>query len=216
MRQALLLHPHSLNTNARSRFPQRKSYCCIVLSRYKLLLYYLLSTQKLLHITLLLASFLYSTTSTIMGFGKGNRKPAPSGAAPAVRLHLGNLSQARRAPSNLSQVGRPQFSLSQAGRAPSNVPSRPAAASSNANGQPSVKPKNSVADVHPSQVIEYLMKKGYLRTEQVLRQESAQVDKDGRPVFGRDEYGNEKYIRGFELLSSWIDSNLDIYKVGQS
>ncbi|KFY85426.1 hypothetical protein V500_08427 [Pseudogymnoascus sp. VKM F-4518 (FW-2643)] len=61
-------------------------------------------------------------------------------------------------------------------------------------------------------VIEYLMKKGYLRTEQVLRQESAQVDKDGRPIFGRDEYGNEKYIRGFELLSSWIDSNLDIYK----
>jgi hypothetical protein len=60
------------------------------------------------------------------------------------------------------------------------------------------------------------MKKGYLRTEQVLRQESAQVDKDGRPIFGRDEYGNEKYIRGFELLSSWIDSNLDIYKVGQS
>lgn len=74
---------------------------------------------------------------------------------------------------------------------------------------------NSTADMNPSQVIEYLMKKGYLRTEQVLRQESAQVDKDGRPVFDRDEYGNEKYIRGFELLSSWIDSNLDIYKVSQ-
>lgn len=131
-----------------------------------------------------------------MGFGKGKRKPAPSGAAPSVRLHVSNLSQA--------------------GRAPSNVPSRPAVYLSNTNGQQSVKPKNSVADVHPSQVIEYLMKKGYLRTEQVLRQESAQVDKDGRPIFGRDEYGNEKYIRGFELLSSWIDSNLDIYKVGQS
>lgn len=148
-----------------------------------------------------------------MGFGKGKRKPAPSGAAPTVRLHVGNLSQAGRAP---TQVGRPQFNLSQAGRAPSIVPSRPTAASSNTNGQPSVKPKYSVADVNPPQVIEYLMKKGYLRTEQVLRQESAQVDKDGRPIFGRDEYGNEKYIRGFELLSSWIDSNLDIYKVGQS
>ena len=63
------------------------------------------------------------------------------------------------------------------------------------------------------QVIEYLMKKGYVRTEQVLRQESAQVDKDGRPIFDRAEYGNEKYIKAFELLSGWIDSNLDIYKV---
>lgn len=69
------------------------------------------------------------------------------------------------------------------------------------------------ADISNPQVIEYLMKKGYVRTEQVLRQESAQVDKDGRPVFDREEYGNEKYIKGFELLSSWIDSNLDIYKV---
>lgn len=129
-----------------------------------------------------------------MGFGKGRRR-APSGAAPTVRLHVGNPSQA--------------------GRAPSNIPSKPAEVSSNTNGQPSTKPKNPIADVHPSQVIEYLMKKGYLRTEQVLRQESAQVDKDGRPIFGRDEYGNEKYIRGFELLSSWIDSNLDIYKVGK-
>lgn len=131
-----------------------------------------------------------------MGFGKGKRKAAPNGADPTVRLHVGNLSYA--------------------GRGPFNVPSKPVASSSNTNGQPSAKPKNSVTDVHPSQVIEYLMKKGYLRTEQVLRQESAQVDKDGRPIFGRDEYGNEKYIRGFELLSSWIDSNLDIYKVGQS
>jgi hypothetical protein len=72
---------------------------------------------------------------------------------------------------------------------------------------------NRAADINNPQVIEYLMKKGYVRTEQVLRQESAQVDKDGRPVFDREEYGNEKYIKGFELLSSWIDSNLDIYKV---
>lgn len=129
-----------------------------------------------------------------MGFGKGRRR-APSGAAPTARPHVGHPPQA--------------------GRAPSNVPPKPVAVSSNTNGQPSTKPKNSTADMHPSQVIEYLMKKGYLRTEQVLRQESAQVDKDGRPIFGRDEYGNEKYIRGFELLSSWIDSNLDIYKVGK-
>ncbi len=69
-----------------------------------------------------------------------------------------------------------------------------------------------MTDNYSWQVIEYLMKKGYARTEQVLRQESAQVDKDGRPMIERNEYGNEKYIKAFELLSGWIDSNLDIYK----
>lgn len=83
------------------------------------------------------------------------------------------------------------------------------------NGQSSRADLNTQTNAMNPQVIEYLMKKGYVRTEQVLRQESAQVDKEGRPVFGREEYGNEKYIKGFELLSSWVDSNLDIYKVSK-
>jgi transcription initiation factor TFIID subunit 5 len=57
------------------------------------------------------------------------------------------------------------------------------------------------------------MKKGYTRTEQTLRQESAHVDKEGRPISVREDYGNEKYRRAFELLTGWIDQNLDIYKV---
>jgi len=58
------------------------------------------------------------------------------------------------------------------------------------------------------------MKKGYTRTEQTLRAESANVDKDGRPIFDRaEDHGSEKYRRAFELLSAWIDQNLDIYKV---
>jgi transcription initiation factor TFIID subunit 5 len=58
------------------------------------------------------------------------------------------------------------------------------------------------------------MKKGYTRTEHTLRQESAHVDKDGRPIPERaEDYGNEKYKRAFELLTGWIDQNLDIYKV---
>lgn len=58
------------------------------------------------------------------------------------------------------------------------------------------------------------MKKGYTRTEQTLRMESAHVDKDGRPIFDRaEEYGADKYRKGFELLSGWIDTNMDIYKV---
>jgi transcription initiation factor TFIID subunit 5 len=62
-------------------------------------------------------------------------------------------------------------------------------------------------------VIEYLVKKGYNRTEQTLRQESAHLDKDGRPIHSRiEELGNIKYSRGYKLLSNWIDQNLDVYK----
>jgi transcription initiation factor TFIID subunit 5 len=61
------------------------------------------------------------------------------------------------------------------------------------------------------------MKKGYTRTEQTLRMESANVDRDGRPVFDRaEDFGGGKYRQGFALLRSWIDQNLDVYKVYRS
>jgi hypothetical protein len=63
------------------------------------------------------------------------------------------------------------------------------------------------------QVIEYLNKKGYTRTEAILREESAHVDKDGRPIPQNENQGMEKYRKAFDLLSSWIDQNLDVYKV---
>lgn len=48
----------------------------------------------------------------------------------------------------------------------------------------------------------------------MLRQESAHVDKDGRPIQNHiEELGNIKYTRGFKLLSAWIEQNLDVYKV---
>jgi hypothetical protein len=48
----------------------------------------------------------------------------------------------------------------------------------------------------------------------MLRQESANLDKDGRPIVDRaEDIGNAKYGKGFTLLSNWIESNLDIYKV---
>ena len=68
-------------------------------------------------------------------------------------------------------------------------------------------------DAVRNKVIEYLVKKGYTRTEQTLRQESAHLDKDGRPIHNRvEELGNIKYTRGFKLLSTWIEQNLDVYK----
>lgn len=66
-------------------------------------------------------------------------------------------------------------------------------------------------------VIEYLLKKGYKKTEQTLRQESSHVDKDGRPIQDRvEDVGEGKYRRGFAVLHSWIEGNLDIYKVNES
>ncbi|KAI9849636.1 MAG: Transcription initiation factor TFIID subunit 5 [Sclerophora amabilis] len=63
------------------------------------------------------------------------------------------------------------------------------------------------------QVIEYLNKKGYNKTEAMLRLESANTDKDGRPLYHRlEDNGGEKYIRAFVLTRVWIDQNLDIYK----
>lgn len=67
------------------------------------------------------------------------------------------------------------------------------------------------------QVIEYLVKKGYNRTEQMLRQESSNVDKDGRPIVERaEDTGHEKYLLAYRVLSDWIDGTLDVYKVPKS
>ncbi|RDL40772.1 Uncharacterized protein BP5553_00751 [Venustampulla echinocandica] len=63
------------------------------------------------------------------------------------------------------------------------------------------------------QVIEYLIKKGYTKTEQTLRQESSHLDKDGKPIHERvEDLGTAKFARAFHLLSNWVDSNLDVYK----
>lgn len=78
----------------------------------------------------------------------------------------------------------------------------------------SLTPPAMAADCVDTQVIEYLVKKGYNRTEQMLRNESAHLDKDGKPTHERaEDLGTLKYSKGFRLLSKWIDQNLDIYKV---
>ena len=52
------------------------------------------------------------------------------------------------------------------------------------------------ADVR--QVIEYLSKKGYSRTEAMLRMESANTDREGRPVIQRvEDLGGDKYFKSF-------------------
>lgn len=58
------------------------------------------------------------------------------------------------------------------------------------------------------QVIEYLSKKGYSRTESMLRIESANQEVDGRPMNIRaEETGGAKYGKAFgELNVSFISS----------
>ncbi|KAL1884733.1 Transcription initiation factor TFIID subunit 5 [Paecilomyces lecythidis] len=61
-------------------------------------------------------------------------------------------------------------------------------------------------------VIDYLAKKGYSRTEAMLRMESANQEIDGRPLPPLGEDARPKYRAGFELLKSWVEDNLDLYK----
>lgn len=63
-------------------------------------------------------------------------------------------------------------------------------------------------------MIEYLVKKGYNRTEQMLRQESQNLDKEGKPITERvEDLGTAKYSKAFRLLTGWVEQNLDVYKV---
>jgi transcription initiation factor TFIID subunit 5 len=65
-----------------------------------------------------------------------------------------------------------------------------------------------------AQVIEYLVKKGYNRTEQMLRLESSKLDREGRPIQERvEDTGTEKYATAYKLLDNWIKQNLGFYKV---
>ncbi|KAF2121884.1 transcription initiation factor TFIID subunit 5 [Lophiotrema nucula] len=64
-------------------------------------------------------------------------------------------------------------------------------------------------------VLEYLSKKGYVKTEATLRKESStqQQDAQGNPIVSREtEAGGVKYTKAFELLKKYTDDNLDVYK----
>ena len=68
------------------------------------------------------------------------------------------------------------------------------------------------ADIN-RQVLEYLAKKGYNRTEAMLRKESANQDAEGRPLISRaEDAGGEMYDRAYNLILAWIEKSLDIYK----
>ncbi|KAG7055758.1 transcription initiation factor tfiid subunit 5 [Colletotrichum scovillei] len=62
-------------------------------------------------------------------------------------------------------------------------------------------------------VTDYLLKRGYTRTETIFRQESSHLGPDGRPIHNKvDDLGPKKYLKAFNLLREWVENNLDIYK----
>lgn len=63
-------------------------------------------------------------------------------------------------------------------------------------------------------VTDYLLKRGFTKTEAIFRQESRNLGPDGKPVHVRaEDLGTKQYTQAFRLLRDWIEKNLDIYKV---
>lgn len=63
------------------------------------------------------------------------------------------------------------------------------------------------------QVTDYLLKRGFNRTEEIFRQESKHLGPDGKPLQQLANIGPKKYAKAFNLLRDWVENNLDIYKV---
>jgi hypothetical protein len=63
-----------------------------------------------------------------------------------------------------------------------------------------------------SKVTDYLIKRGYTRTEEAFRKEIA-----GGNVKAEEEENKrlkpDKYVAAFEHLLKWVDNSLDLYKV---
>ncbi|KAK6536977.1 Transcription initiation factor TFIID subunit 5 [Arthrobotrys megalospora] len=94
----------------------------------------------------------------------------------------------------------------------------PSSGASAANG-PLPPPTPSTSSSAPAQsqqnlnniVIEYLNKKGYNKTEAMLRQEMASIDAAGNPIRPKeDKY--TLYDKSYARLLSWIENSLDLYK----
>lgn len=71
--------------------------------------------------------------------------------------------------------------------------------------------------MYPTQVTDYLIKKGFLRTEEVFRKESSHLGPDGRPQHKTvQDMGPTRYAKAFSMLKKFVDGSLDYYKVDLS
>ena len=62
-------------------------------------------------------------------------------------------------------------------------------------------------------VTDYLIKKGFTRTEIVFREETKDLDANGRPRPDTDVKGPSKYLKAFLHFQKWIENGLDLHKV---
>ncbi|KZZ92475.1 WD40/YVTN repeat-like-containing domain protein [Moelleriella libera RCEF 2490] len=81
----------------------------------------------------------------------------------------------------------------------------PAAAATTGGGAMSNQNLNQI-------VTDYLLKRGFNRTEEVFRQESRHLGPDGKPIQQLANLGPKKYEKAFKLLKEWVENNLEIYK----
>ncbi|KAI0378475.1 WD40 repeat-like protein [Hypomontagnella monticulosa] len=67
-------------------------------------------------------------------------------------------------------------------------------------------------------VTDYLLKKGYKRTEEIFRQEVKDLDETGKPRDHNESVNLNKffpagrYLKAFKHFASWIDNGVDLYK----
>ncbi len=64
------------------------------------------------------------------------------------------------------------------------------------------------------QVTDYLIKKGFHRTEIIFREEVKVLDENGRPKPNSDSKGPGRYFKAFIHFQKWIENGLDLHKVG--
>lgn len=159
----------------------------------------------------------FSRPSTSNSLPAGN--PRPGTIQPQVAVLSGSSNNGIPRPG----APRPPFPPYPGVPPPSYLPHSPNSVRSYGSPYPLVPSPSSARDFAQvitnadAKVIEYLVKKGYNRTEQMLRSESSNLDRDGKPIQERaEDLGTAKYAKGFRLLSNWIESNLDIYKVSKN
>ncbi|KAI2463408.1 WD40 repeat-like protein [Annulohypoxylon bovei var. microspora] len=67
-------------------------------------------------------------------------------------------------------------------------------------------------------VTDYLLKKGYRRTEEIFRQEVKDIDETGKPRENGDgsatskHFPAGKYLTAFKYFDLWVEQSLDVYK----
>jgi hypothetical protein len=62
-------------------------------------------------------------------------------------------------------------------------------------------------------VTDYLLKKGYTRTEAEFRKEISKVDTSVKSPDPEENKLPEKYLQAIKELEKWVETSLDIYKV---